>query len=71
MGTILQLAKSLNMDVVAEGVETKDQLARLQAMGCASAQGYYFSKPVDADRAHWLVRDKVAVDPEPVLVGKP
>jgi diguanylate cyclase (GGDEF)-like protein/PAS domain S-box-containing protein len=58
ISTILTLAHSLSMDVVAEGVETKDQLARLTAMGCASGQGYYFSKPVDAERAHWLIRDK-------------
>jgi len=58
INTILQLARSLSMDVVAEGVETKDQLARLAAMGCASGQGYYFSKPVDAERAQRLIRDK-------------
>ena len=58
VSTILQLARSLNMDVVAEGVETKDQLARLTAMGCYSGQGYYFSKPVDAERARRLIRDK-------------
>jgi predicted signal transduction protein with EAL and GGDEF domain len=46
------------MEVVAEGVETKAQLARLTAMGCASGQGYYFSKPVDAERAQQLIRDK-------------
>ena len=56
--TIMQLAQSLGMDVVAEGVETKDQLARLTEMGCTSVQGYYFSRPVDAERAHWLIRDK-------------
>jgi diguanylate cyclase (GGDEF)-like protein/PAS domain S-box-containing protein len=58
VNTILQLAHSLNMDVVAEGVETEDQLARLTAMGCSSGQGYYFSKPVDAERAQRLIRDK-------------
>jgi EAL domain-containing protein (putative c-di-GMP-specific phosphodiesterase class I) len=61
INTILQLARSLNMDVVAEGVETKDQLARLTAMGCSSGQGYYFSKPVDAERAQRLIRDKDAL----------
>lgn len=59
--TILQLARSLSMDVVAEGVETKDQLARLTAMGCASGQGYYFSKPVNAECAQRLIRDKDAL----------
>jgi diguanylate cyclase (GGDEF)-like protein/PAS domain S-box-containing protein len=61
ISTILQLARSLGMDVVAEGVETKDQLARLTAMGCSSGQGYYFSKPVDAERAQRLIRDKDAL----------
>jgi EAL domain-containing protein (putative c-di-GMP-specific phosphodiesterase class I) len=56
--TIVQLATSLGMDVVAEGVETKDQLARLTAMGCAKCQGYLFSRPVDADMAHLLIEDK-------------
>jgi diguanylate cyclase (GGDEF)-like protein/PAS domain S-box-containing protein len=61
INTILQLAQSLGMDVVAEGVETQDQLARLTAMGCPSGQGYYFSKPVDAERAQRLIRDKNAL----------
>jgi EAL domain-containing protein (putative c-di-GMP-specific phosphodiesterase class I) len=61
INTSLQLAQSLGMDVVAEGVETQDQLARLTAMGCPSGQGYYFSKPVDAERAQRLIRDKNAL----------
>jgi EAL domain-containing protein (putative c-di-GMP-specific phosphodiesterase class I) len=36
------------MDVVAEGVETEAQLAQLEAIGSEYAQGFYFSKPVDA-----------------------
>lgn len=56
--TIFQLAKSLGMEVVAEGVETKDQLTRLTAMGCSSAQGYYFSRPVDAEKAQQLIQEK-------------
>ena len=35
------------MSVVAEGVETPAQLAHLRAMHCPSAQGYWFSRPVD------------------------
>jgi EAL domain-containing protein (putative c-di-GMP-specific phosphodiesterase class I) len=58
INTILQLARSLGMDVIAEGVETKDQMAKLTAMGCSSAQGYYFSKPVDAKTAQWLIGNK-------------
>jgi diguanylate cyclase (GGDEF)-like protein/PAS domain S-box-containing protein len=56
--TILGLARSLGMDVVAEGVETKDQIARLTAMGCLQVQGFYFSRPVDAEKARGLLRDE-------------
>ncbi|MEY2685799.1 MAG: hypothetical protein RJA09_2944 [Pseudomonadota bacterium] len=43
--TILQLADSLGMDVVAEGVETAGQRERLVSMGCSSFQGYLFGRP--------------------------
>lgn len=56
--TILQLARSLGMDVIAEGVETTDQITRLTAMGCSTCQGFYFSKPVDAERARTLIQEK-------------
>ena len=43
---ITSMAKSLSMKVVAEGVETQEQLESLQALGCDFAQGYLFSKPL-------------------------
>lgn len=43
--TILQLALTLDLSVVAEGIETEGQLAALQAMGCQAFQGYLFGKP--------------------------
>lgn len=43
---ILTLAKSLHMHTVAEGVETADQLRRLEELGCFEIQGYYFSRPL-------------------------
>ncbi len=46
--TIVSLAHSLELQVIAEGVETEDQLRMLEAMGCEYAQGFFFSKPVDA-----------------------
>ena len=53
--TITTLAHTLGMDVVAEGVETPSQLAKLRAMGCDYAQGYFFSRPVDATAAGALI----------------
>ena len=44
--TIVTLAKALNMQVIAEGIETKSQLSSLQALGVEFAQGYLFSKPL-------------------------
>lgn len=45
---IIELAGSLAVPVIAEGVETAEQLNALRAMGCDIVQGYYFSKPVPA-----------------------
>jgi diguanylate cyclase (GGDEF)-like protein len=50
---ILALAAALSLDVVAEGVETYEQLCHLRAMGCAKLQGFYFSLPVAADHVDW------------------
>lgn len=44
---VIQLAHSLNIDVVAEGVETAEQAQHLQRLDCEYAQGYLFSKPID------------------------
>ncbi len=49
INTIIVLAKSLNMDVVAEGVETKEECDFLKLKGCYKIQGYYFSRPKSAD----------------------
>ncbi len=46
---MIQLAGSLGIDVIAEGVETGEQAAFLRTAGCPYGQGYYFSRPVQAD----------------------
>jgi diguanylate cyclase (GGDEF)-like protein/PAS domain S-box-containing protein len=53
--TIIAMAKSLNLDVIAEGVETKEQRKRLVKNGCKHFQGYLFSKPVPIEAFHALV----------------
>ncbi|MEK7724306.1 MAG: EAL domain-containing protein [Acidobacteriota bacterium] len=53
--TIIKLAANLGMDVVAEGVESEEQLNFLKNMNCEFGQGYYYSKPVDSVAAFDIV----------------
>lgn len=46
---IIRMAEALNLDVIAEGVETAGQLAFLAAQGCREIQGYYFSRPLPSE----------------------
>jgi Amt family ammonium transporter len=55
--TIVQLARSLEADVIAEGVETRDQFRFLRSIGCGSAQGYLFSAPVNPARIVELIQE--------------
>lgn len=48
---VISIAKSLNLDLIAEGVETAEQLEFLRREGCRQIQGYYFSKPLSPDAA--------------------
>lgn len=58
--TIIVLAKQLNLEVIAEGVETEQQIEFLQSAGCSMMQGYYFSKPMSrADLDLWLQQSMV------------
>jgi len=55
---IADLGASFGMTIIAEGVETAEQLEFLRTRGCDEAQGYYFSKPLAADK----VADKLRAD---------
>ena len=56
VGAVTGLARQLGLEVIAEGVETGGQLALVRSLGCEYVQGYFFSKPVDRERAAELLR---------------
>ena len=57
VGAIINLGRSLRLELVAEGVETEELLERLIAMGCPTGQGYLFSRPMPAPEVRdWLTR---------------
>jgi diguanylate cyclase (GGDEF)-like protein/PAS domain S-box-containing protein len=66
---IVAMAHSLGLQVVAEGVETAEQLAFLKSLGCDRAQGYYFGKPVPAEDftrllGSWNARTQLGGEPQ-------
>ncbi|MBY0579982.1 MAG: EAL domain-containing protein [Burkholderiales bacterium] len=61
---IINMAKSLKLKVIAEGVETEEQLGYLRAQGCDEVQGYYFSEAIAAEKFTELLKC------EQLLVGK-
>jgi len=60
---VINLGHSLNLRVVAEGVETLEQLEYLRAQGCDEMQGYYFSRPLPAGDFAALVRSHTSAKP--------
>jgi EAL domain-containing protein (putative c-di-GMP-specific phosphodiesterase class I) len=67
--TVVSLANSLGLGVVAEGVETEQQRALLAELGCPLAQGYLFSPAVDSEAAQRLVTGEAVMMPR--AVGDP
>lgn len=58
---VIAMAKGLNLNVVAEGVENKDQLNFLKQHACGDAQGFYFSKPLDSDELQKLLKNPIEI----------
>ena len=58
---VIDIASKLGLSVLAEGVETPEQLARVKALGCHLAQGFYFSKPLPAEEAEKLLAATLGV----------
>jgi len=68
---IMTLATALSMNVTAEGVETADQAARLKDLACEFAQGYYFDRPLTAERACEVLRGYKRQDVQAINLGSP
>jgi EAL domain-containing protein (putative c-di-GMP-specific phosphodiesterase class I) len=55
---IIDLGRALHIDVVAEGVETEEQLEMLISEGCTEMQGYYFSKPAPIENFEKILTER-------------
>jgi len=60
VAAIISMGQSLNLCVIAEGVETREELAFLRAHQCEEAQGYYFSRPVPAEQFAELLKSGIS-----------
>jgi diguanylate cyclase len=49
VSAVINLGRSFHLQVIAEGVETREQFIALQALNCGEGQGYYFQKPIAAN----------------------
>jgi EAL domain-containing protein (putative c-di-GMP-specific phosphodiesterase class I) len=66
--TIIELARVLGMDVVAEGIETQEQYRLLREMGCRYGQGFFFARPMTAEATTQLLRLPDRILPEPKAI---
>jgi EAL domain-containing protein (putative c-di-GMP-specific phosphodiesterase class I) len=55
--SVLQMSQALDLQSIAEGIETPEQLAAVRALGCDLGQGYLFSRPVPAEDISTLLAD--------------
>ncbi len=62
INAIVAMARGLNLDLIAEGVETKSQLRYLRSQGCEEVQGFYFSRPLPASELKQLLRSQPYVE---------
>lgn len=67
VSTIIDIAHSMNMRVVAEGIETQEQEILLTQMGCSMLQGFLFAKPLPAHKIHELIQQENSIKQKPVV----
>jgi len=60
VNAIMQLAQTLHLDTIAEGVEDHEQRRDLQALGCTRIQGYLFAQPMTGDATHTYLKENAA-----------
>jgi diguanylate cyclase (GGDEF)-like protein len=78
VATTLALGRSMDLTVIAEGIETEQEAAYLQARGCDEAQGFWFAKPMPfqalmqwlKDNAAWTVQDREGAAPEMLALSR-
>jgi diguanylate cyclase (GGDEF)-like protein len=58
---VVRLGQALHLDVVAEGIETSEQVSALRQMGCYQGQGYHFGRPADAAATEAVLRQALAL----------
>ena len=63
MASIINLSHSLNLNVIAEGVETQEQVDLLRSLGCDQIQGYFFHKALPVDEIEALLRSQAVTKP--------
>jgi PAS domain S-box-containing protein len=66
--TIIELSRILELEVIAEGIETREQFQNLRKLGCQQAQGYFFSGPVPGSKAGSLIQEGYPLDLESPVV---
>ena len=70
LSSVIRLAHGINLDIIAEGVEDKHQADLLKSLGCLEMQGYYFARPMDAEKLTELLKTgKTAAPAAPVDTG--
>jgi EAL domain-containing protein (putative c-di-GMP-specific phosphodiesterase class I) len=63
VAAIVAMAHALDLSVVAEGVETLEQLAQLRALDCELAQGFLFSRPLSVSSIRLLLEGRMRIEP--------